>query len=69
MRKTAKGEIATFVNENGFAYAYYPQRKNHLEATNMSWSRVSTNESRKAKITLTESDLKILVMETFGFSS
>lgn len=61
MRKTAKGEIATFVNKNGFAYAYYPQREKHLEATNKSWNRVYTNESKKAKLTLTESDLRMMV--------
>ena len=63
MRKTVKGEIATFVNKNGFAYAYYPQREKHLMATNMSWSRVCTNESKETKLTLTESDLRIMVKE------
>lgn len=61
MRKTAKGEIATFVNKNGFAYAYYPQREKHLEATNMSWSRVSVNESKI--IRLNESNLRIMIRE------
>lgn len=64
MRKTAKGEIATFVNKDGYAYAYYPQRTNHLEATNMSWTQVSVNESTKyGSNVITESDLRIMVKE------
>lgn len=62
MRKTKNGEIATFVNKDGFAYAYYPQREKHLVVTNMSWGRISTNESKRT-IRLNESDLRIMIQE------
>ncbi len=63
IRKTANGEISTLVNIKGFAYAYYPQREHHLEPTNMSWGRVSANESRKNRIVLTELDLRVMIQE------
>ena len=52
------------VNKDGYAYAYYPQRPNHLVETNKTWTQmVAESKQKKQVIRLNEYQFKGLIEE------
>ena len=69
MRKTAKGEISTIVNKDGWAFAFYPNRDevHRLEAMNRSYASVIAESTLRRLINESIDDMctKKMLSESF----